>query len=81
MAWIKTISDDEAEGPLKKFFEASVARAGRVFNVVRAMSLNYSTLRASLGVYKAVMLQESSLSRAQRELLATVTSGINGCRY
>jgi uncharacterized peroxidase-related enzyme len=81
MAWIQTVSDEQADGLLKKIYEAAVARAGRVFNVVRVMSLNPATLRASLGLYQAVMFGRSPLSRAQRELLATVVSRANGCRY
>ncbi len=81
MAWIKTISDDEAEGSLKRLFEAAIARAGRVFNIVRVMSPSLPTLRASMGFYQAVMFEKSPLTRAQRELLATVVSGINGCHY
>jgi alkylhydroperoxidase family enzyme len=81
VAWIKTISDDEAQGLLRKLFEAAVARAGRVFNIVRVMSLNVCTLRASIGFYRAVMFEKSPLSRAQRELLATVVSDVNGCHY
>ena len=81
MAWIRTISDSEADGRLKKIFEASVARVGRVFNIRRVMSLNVPTLQASMGLYRAVMFDKSPLSRAQRELLATVVSGVNGCHY
>ena len=81
MPWIKTVSDEQAEGLLAKIYEAAVARAGRVFNAVRVMSLNPATLRSSLGFYQAVMLGRSPLSRAQRELLATVVSRVNGCRY
>ena len=81
MPWIKTVSDHEADGLLRKIYEAAVARAGRVFNAVRVMSVNVSTLRASLGLYQAVMLGKSPLSRAQRELLATVVSRVNGCHY
>ncbi len=81
MAWIETISDAEADGPLRKLFEAAVARAGRVFNIVRVMSLDPPTLKASMGFYQAVMFGQSPLSRAQRELLATVVSRVNECHY
>ncbi len=45
------------------------------------MSLNPPVLRSSMGIYQAVMLGKSPLSRAQRELLAMVVSRINGCHY
>jgi len=70
MAWIRTVSDDEATGTLKVLFEAARKRAGRVFNLVRVMSPNPQTLRASIGLYQATMFRDSPLSRALRELLA-----------
>jgi uncharacterized peroxidase-related enzyme len=81
MAWIQTISVDQADGLLKKLYESAIERTGRVFNIRRAMSLNPPTMRASMAFYQAVMIADSSLSRAQRELLATVVSVNNGCHY
>lgn len=40
MAWIQTVSDEEANGLLRTLYEAARGRAGRVFNIVRAQSLN-----------------------------------------
>ena len=81
MPWIKTVSDEEAEGPLKQIYDAGHKRAGRVFNIVRIMSLNPATLRSSLGLYQSTMIARSPLSRALRELLATVVSRANNCYY
>ncbi|GIK17212.1 MAG: hypothetical protein BroJett003_21760 [Planctomycetota bacterium] len=81
MAWIKTISDEEAQGPLKQLFDAALRRAGRVFNIVRVQGLNPPVLKAGIGLYQAVMFGPSDLSRAMRELLAVVVSKTNGCHY
>ena len=81
MAWIKTISDNEATGLLAKIYHATEVRAGRVFNIVRGMSLNTAVLQSSLGIYQAIMFRDSPLSRAQRELLAVVVSRSNNCHY
>ena len=81
MAWIETVSDEAADGMLAKLYEAARARAGRVFNITRVMSLHPAVLRASMGLYQAVSLGPSPLSRAQRELLAVVVSGVNECHY
>lgn len=81
MPWISAVKDENADGILKKLFDAARARAGRVFNIVRVMSLNPSVLRASMGFYQSVAFGESPLSRAQRELLAVAVSRANGCRY
>jgi alkylhydroperoxidase family enzyme len=45
------------------------------------MSLNPDVLRDSIGLYGTLMKGESPLSRAQRELLAVVTSAELGCHY
>lgn len=81
MAWIETVSDEAAEGMLAKLYEAARVRAGRVFNITRAMSIHPPVLRASMGLYQAVSLGASPLSRAQRELLAVVVSRANDCHY
>jgi uncharacterized peroxidase-related enzyme len=81
MAWIATVSDNDARGPLKKHFNDAIRRAGRVYNIVRLMSPNPAALKASMDFYLALMFGPSPLSRAQRELLATVVSRANRCRY
>jgi alkylhydroperoxidase family enzyme len=78
---IRLISEDEAEGLLEEEYDAAIARAGKVFNILKAMSLNPPVLRASMDLYKAIMFGESGLSRKERELLATVTSAEQACRY
>jgi alkylhydroperoxidase family enzyme len=45
------------------------------------MSPNPEVLRAAMALYRAVMFGESGLSRVQREMLATVVSRANRCRY
>ncbi len=81
MAWIQTVDAGQAEGDLKLEYERAVRRAGKVFNIVRLQSLNPPTLRASMELYRATMLASSGLSRAERELLAVVTSWANDCFY
>jgi uncharacterized peroxidase-related enzyme len=81
MAWIRTVKPEEATGRLKGIYDAAVARAGRVFNILRLQSLNPRALEASTGLYLVLMHGPSSLSRADREMLATVTSRANHCFY
>ena len=38
-------------------------------------------MKAAMDFYGASMFAASPLSRAQREMLATVVSKINGCHY
>jgi alkylhydroperoxidase family enzyme len=81
VAWIKTISVEQAKGELQRQYSAAIARAGRVWNIVRLMSLNPRTLRASMEVYLSAMHGPSALTRAQREMLAVVVSKANDCHY
>jgi alkylhydroperoxidase family enzyme len=62
-------------------YDAALARAGKVFNIVKAMSLRPAVLRASMQLYRELMFGESGLSRRERELLATVASAEQSCHY
>ncbi len=81
MAYIELVSDADATGPLKRIYDAAIARAGKVFNIVRTMSPNPPVLEASMGLYMHVMKGPSGLTRKEREMIATVTSRANDCLY
>jgi alkylhydroperoxidase family enzyme len=81
MTWLRTVAPGEATGRLARSYEAAVRRAGKVFQIVRIMSLSPATLDASMGIYGAVMYGRSELSRRQKEMLAVVVSTINHCHY
>jgi uncharacterized peroxidase-related enzyme len=81
VAHLRLIEEGEATGALKEEYDAAIRRAGKVFNIVKAMSLRPSVLREAMGLYRAVMFGPSELSRAERELLAVVVSCTNDCHY
>jgi len=81
MAYIELVPDGEATGQLKEFYDAAIARAGRVFEIVRTMSPNPAVLEASMAFYIKLMKGPSGLARKERELLAVVTSAANDCYY
>ena len=81
MAHLRLIDPDDAEGALAEEYDAAVGRAGKVFNIVRSMSLSPETLHASMELYKTIMFGPSQLTRRERELLATVVSATNECYY
>jgi hypothetical protein len=78
---IRTVDVREATGLLKKIYDASMTRAGRVASILRIMSPNPRVLQSSLRMYLELMMGESPLSRVQRELLATSVSVFNECEY
>ena len=79
--WIRTIPPEGAHGTLRRIYAAAVKRAGRVFHIVRAMSIAPPALEASLALYQRLMHGEGALPRRQRELLAVVVSRANDCHY
>lgn len=82
MAWIQTVDESAATGIVKEEYDAAVARAGRLYNIVRLFSVRPNSMRAFVELYKVVMHDpESPLTRAQREMIATVVSKVNHCHY
>lgn len=81
MPWIEQIPVEQATGLLKQQFDAALKRAGRVWHIVHIMSLNPRAMRDSIQFYATIMMGESPLSRAQREMLATVVSAELQCHY
>ncbi len=81
MAHIRMIAPEAAEGALKAEYALAMGRSGKVFNILKIQSLNAATLHASMALYVATMHGPSGLSRAEREMLATVVSQLNNCFY
>ena len=81
MPHLRLIDPEDADGALAEEYEAAVERAGKVWNIVRSMSLNPLVLNRSIELYKAIMFGPSRLTRQERELLATVVSAANECYY
>ena len=81
MSYIRTIDESEASGELDDLYKRGRNPDGSVDNVLKVHSLNPESLRAHLEVYIAAMHRPSPLSRAEREIVATVVSRVNGCEY
>lgn len=81
MSWIRQIPVAEATGYLKQLLDAAIERAGRIWGIIHVQSLNPQSLDASTQLYLTVLRGDSPLSRVQREMLATVVSATNRCRY
>jgi alkylhydroperoxidase family enzyme len=81
MAWIRTVPPEEADGPLAKQYEAAVARAGRVYQIVQSMSIAPGILDASMKHFGQIAHAREGLTRSNRELVAVVVSVVNECHY
>ncbi len=80
MTWIETIDPTEADGVLKRVYDASERQFGFVPNIRRAMSLGPEALRGYLQLSGAVY-GGGPLPPREREMIATVVSALNRCRY
>lgn len=82
MAWIRTVPEGDAEGHLARIYREAIARAGKVFGIVEAQSLDPRTLDASMRLYMATTTHpRSPLPRWFRELVAVTVSRLNHCHY
>ena len=82
MAWIRTVDEAEATGIVKEEYDAAIARAGQVYNIVKLLSVRPKSMRPFIELYIAIMFDgDSPLSRMQREMIATVVSKVNECHY
>jgi alkylhydroperoxidase family enzyme len=82
MAWISTVAVDAARGQLAAIYKAALARAGKVFAIVRLMSPQPKVLQASMALYMATTTDpDSPLPRWFRELIAVTVSRTNHCVY
>lgn len=82
MARIQTVDAADATGIVKEEYDAALARAGEIYNIVKLFSVRPKSMRAFIELYLVVMFdEESPLSRMQREMIATVVSKVNACHY
>lgn len=81
MTYIRVIDDKDASGRLAEVYQEVGASRGKVANIMKVHSLLPETMLAHLNFYKAIMFSSPGLSRAQRELVATVVSKANNCDY
>jgi YD repeat-containing protein len=72
---------DEAAGTTKLEYDAATRRAGRIWNIVSIQSQLPEVMRDSMRLYSTIMFGDSPLTRAQREMIAVVTSRVNECHY
>ena len=81
MPYIAEIPQEDATGITELEYEKAIRRAGRVWHIVSIMSPNGEAMRDSMRLYSTLMFGDSPLSRAQREMIAVVTSQANDCFY
>ena len=82
MAWIATVAEDDAEGPLRGLYDLTRDPGnGRVDNIMSIHSLHPEGLRTHFELYREVMTGTAGLRKVERELIALVVSKLNDCHY
>ena len=94
MTWIKTIGPDEADGPLKAALAAQRALYPKEYagppaqpasaganSIIASHSLIPAALEHAFATYGALMSPDLPLERRHHEMIATVVSVTNRCRY
>ena len=81
MSLIEKIYITHAKGLLQKEYNAALNRSGRIWNIVKCMSIHPEAMKSSMELYKCLMFDPSPLNRSEREMLAVVLSVRNGCVY
>lgn len=82
VAWIRTVGEPEATDHVKAMYDGLTKARGWVPNIVKVHSIRPDGLRAAMQMMNATMYsQTSGLTRAQREMIATVVSVANRCHY
>ncbi|HJQ78029.1 MAG TPA: carboxymuconolactone decarboxylase family protein [Acidimicrobiia bacterium] len=81
MPHVHVVPYGESSGVVREEYDAAVARAGRIWNIVSIQSQLPEVMRDSMRIYRTIMYGKSKLSRAQREMMAVVTSQANECHY
>jgi alkylhydroperoxidase family enzyme len=81
MAHVAQVSENEAEGLLRRIYDAGGARAGSVARIITLMSRDARSLQGSMQFYVSLMKSPNALEPARREMLAAVVSNVNDCYY
>jgi uncharacterized peroxidase-related enzyme len=66
---------------LRKYFAVCDEKIGFLPNVLAAYTFDEAKLRAFIGFYNDLMLEDSPLSKLEREMIAVVVSSANRCYY
>jgi uncharacterized peroxidase-related enzyme len=81
LSWLRVPSEAETPPEVKVLWEKPLERLGFVPNVLRVYGLRPRHLVLWNSFYEELMRGDSTLSKAQREMIAVVVSTANRCHY
>ena len=81
-AWIRMISDEEADASLKKALDFARTPHGTVDNVMRVHSLRPSTMNGHVTLYRACLHDDlNTIPMWFQEVISSYVSTLNNCPY
>jgi len=81
-AWIKMLSDEEADESLSKALDFARTPHGTVDNVMRVHSLRPATMNGHVVLYRACLHDDSnSIPTWFQEVISSYVSTLNNCAY
>lgn len=81
MSRIPVVEENQAEGMIREVYEGMKSQMGMVPNVVKVLSTWPELFEANMKMFQTIMVSESTLSRAVKEMIAALTSKLNQCNY
>lgn len=81
MPYVKTIPYEEATGELKEAYDEMLKSRDNILNIQAVSGLRPHIMKTLREHVASVMYAESGVSRAEREMVASVVSATNKCQY
>ncbi len=78
---IQHISEEQAKGQVQTVYEELQSQFGIVPNVFKVLSAWPEALQAYASLIHTIMIEDSQLTRAVKEMIAAVVSRVNFCDY
>ncbi len=81
-AWIKMISDDDADAHLRDTLKLALTPHGTVHNVLRVHSLRPNTMRGHVTLYRSALHDDmNTIPMWLQETISSYVSILNDCAY
>lgn len=84
MPWIQWVNDDDATGEVAGIYQAwKRAHPGRPHmpEILKAFSPRPDLLQSIMDISYSLQFADGFLNRRQKEMIATLVSALNQCRY
>ena len=81
LSWLHVPSEEDVGPDVKELWAAPLEKLGFVPNVLRVYALRPLHLRLWHQFYDELMRGDSTLTKAEREMIAVVVSATNRCHY